>query len=611
MNKFNVEKIKLVIWDLDDTFWKGTISEEEVGAIDENIESVKLLTDCGIINSICSKNDYDVAREKLVQLGVWDYFVCPSINWESKGERVKELISDLQLRDANVLFIDDNSANLNEVEYYNKNIMTASPDELTELYDGIRSLPKSDLQHKRLERYKIIETKIHKRQEIGSNLEFLKDSNIKVEIRNNCLEEAERLYELMQRTNQLNYTKKRPTFDEFFADIKNEDYKCGYVHVEDNYGDYGIVGFYCLGQSGLVHYFFSCRCMGMGVEQYVYSELNYPELEVVGEVTVALKKGVRPEWINIADRSDEKKQNVIDHDVKVLFKGPCDMFQLFSFIKETENIDHEFTYNSPTGVSIEQRNHTQCILQSLDITQERIDEISSELPFGDKDMFTQYMFEKEYDIIFFSTFTDCGLGVYRRKTGEYVAFGEYVHPLTDEAQWQGYIDMKVPTSHCRFTREQLQYIKDNYEFVGRPSTDEILDNIKTMFGKLSENTRLVLLLGPELPYLKNKNSNYNNRHLFYKELNDKIKEYAKNNERVDYIEFSRYVKSQKDFFNSINHFMKNIYYEVAQEMIEYMSRKTRLVLERKDRSSVFKPYIKQCIKKLLGTKWYRIFISKK
>ena len=73
---YQFEKIKLVIWDLDDTFWKGTISEEEVAVINENVESVKLLTDCGIINSICSKNDYDVAREKLTQLGVWEYFVC-------------------------------------------------------------------------------------------------------------------------------------------------------------------------------------------------------------------------------------------------------------------------------------------------------------------------------------------------------------------------------------------------------------------------------------------------------------------------------------------------------------------------------------------------------
>ena len=30
MGQVNFEKIKLIIWDLDDTFWKGIVSEEEV-----------------------------------------------------------------------------------------------------------------------------------------------------------------------------------------------------------------------------------------------------------------------------------------------------------------------------------------------------------------------------------------------------------------------------------------------------------------------------------------------------------------------------------------------------------------------------------------------------
>ena len=75
-----MEKIKLVIWDLDETFWKGTISDGEVEPIPENIEIVKKLTDRGIVNSICSKNDHEVAKNELIKEGVWDYFVFPSID---------------------------------------------------------------------------------------------------------------------------------------------------------------------------------------------------------------------------------------------------------------------------------------------------------------------------------------------------------------------------------------------------------------------------------------------------------------------------------------------------------------------------------------------------
>lgn len=80
-------KIKLVIWDLDETFWKGTLSEGEITPIANNIELVKLLSYHGIINSISSKNDFEKAKAKQTELGVWDYFVFPVINWNPKGEK--------------------------------------------------------------------------------------------------------------------------------------------------------------------------------------------------------------------------------------------------------------------------------------------------------------------------------------------------------------------------------------------------------------------------------------------------------------------------------------------------------------------------------------------
>ena len=51
-------EIKLVIWDLDDTFWSGTISEEKIISSDYNIDLLKKFTDRGIVNSICSKNNF-------------------------------------------------------------------------------------------------------------------------------------------------------------------------------------------------------------------------------------------------------------------------------------------------------------------------------------------------------------------------------------------------------------------------------------------------------------------------------------------------------------------------------------------------------------------------
>ena len=489
-------KIKMIIWGLDDTFWDGTLGEGSVNFIKTNIELVKTSTDCGIINSICSKNDYNIATSEIAKTGILDYFVAPSIDWTNKGMRVQQLISDLQLRDANVLFIDDNITNINEVKYYNNNIMTIMPTDISSLYNFVSKLSPKDLNHNRLKQYKIIEKKLQKKSESSSNIEFLRSCNIKVEIKNNCLSVIDRIHEILSRTNQLNYTKNRSTIEEIKADIENPENVCSYVEVSDDYGDYGIVGFFCLQRNRLKHFSFSCRCMGMGIEQYVFSHLNYPEIEVVGDVTVPLNYNESPDWIN----NDETiittgGKSEISNDIKVLLKGPCDMSQVFSFIKENENIDCEFTYVSSKGVSIEQHNHTQCILQSLNITPGQKQQIIDELPFGDEKMYDSEIFSDEYSIVFFSVLSDCGMGVYRRKTGEYIAFGEYVHPLTAESEWDDYVNKKTATSNCDFDYASLKQIQDNYEYVGRLSTDQIMDNLKSIFAKLNEKCQFVLLFG--------------------------------------------------------------------------------------------------------------------
>lgn len=124
---YQFDKIKLVIWDLDETFWKGTFSEGNVEIPDRNRNLLALLTDIGIVNSICSKNDEKQVMDYLKDQGLAEYFVFLSINWSPKGARIKQLISDMQFRPANVLFLDDNPSNLAEASYSCPGIMTGPP----------------------------------------------------------------------------------------------------------------------------------------------------------------------------------------------------------------------------------------------------------------------------------------------------------------------------------------------------------------------------------------------------------------------------------------------------------------------------------------------------
>ena len=242
-----METIKLLIWDLDETFWKGTLSDGEVFPIQENIDLVKNLTDRGIVNSICSKNDFNQVKAKLEKMGVWEYFVFPSIDWTPKGNRVLNIISDMNLRSINCLFIDDNVNNLEEVKFIaDGKINVALPEQLSELISDSAFAGKDDREHTRLKQYKVLEEKTAARAQSGSNEEFLYQSQIHVELIEDCRDQLVRIYEMLHRNNQLNFTKDRISQEEVNAIFTDPDIRSGYVKVRDKYGDHGIVGCYAV-----------------------------------------------------------------------------------------------------------------------------------------------------------------------------------------------------------------------------------------------------------------------------------------------------------------------------------------------------------------------------
>ena len=238
--------IKIIIWDLDDTFWKGTLSEGGITPIAENIKLVKNSSVHGVINSICSKNDKEITMSKLSELGIDDYFVFPSIDWTPKGQRIKEMLKNMGLRPANTLFIDDNIQNLNEAKHYLEELMISTPEIINELIAYYSSIPESDKNLKRLNQYKLLERKSKAKDEFSTNEEFLYNCNLRVEMNEDCLEQLDRIAELVQRSNQLNYTKRRDGKEDIKKIITDSNIRTGVVKVKDKFGDYGMVGFYAI-----------------------------------------------------------------------------------------------------------------------------------------------------------------------------------------------------------------------------------------------------------------------------------------------------------------------------------------------------------------------------
>ena len=561
MKNYDITKTKLVIWDLDETFWNGNLSEGEIIFKPETIALVRELTTKGIMNSICSKNNYDDVKNKFIDCGlkdVWDLFVFVSIDWTPKGERVKNIIKSMNYRNENVIFIDDNISNINEVEFYSPKIMSATPEFINKIAEELYLVNDYDFEHTRLKQYKILEEKNSQLAQAGSNEEFLRSSKIKICIKKDCLENIERIKKLILRTNQLNFTKFR---DENIEEtIHNND--AAYIIAEDKFGNYGICGFYVLGKNKLIHYLFSCRIMNMGIEQFVYEYLKKPQIEINGEVASDLDKKV--DWIEIVDNLEiDNKQKSIISNKNILFKGPCDLYSTLSYINADCNIDTEFPYWNKQLVYILAHTHTAFIEQAHRLTKEKLAELAMRFPFPNPDEFKTKFFDKKYNLIFLSLLTVTHSGIYiNKEDGTYAFFGFADCDITDEENWDKIL-APIPTEARPQNILMLKEFKKHYVFGGNPPVDLVIKNLNYILDNIE--AKLVLILGSEIPTEKVQ-AGYENMAERHKILNSAIKKAFKN--RVEFIELTDFIKSDEDYTSCINHFARRVYAELAQRIIE-------------------------------------------
>lgn len=564
----SLENTKLIIWDLDETLWSGTISETDVNINLDFVDFIKNTLDIGIVHSICSKNDFENAKNELERLNIWDLFVFPSINWESKGARIKEIIENMSLRPINVLFVDDNPQNLNEAKFYCSEINVAHPDDISSLLELAKITEKKDANRKRLKQYKLLQEKHSAKSNYASNEDFLKSCNIKAEIKYNCAQNIDRLYDLIIRSNQLNFTKRRPNKDEFIDLINNTDYTCGYAEVKDRFGDYGIIGFFALKNNELLHYVFSCRTLGMRIEQYVYMRLNAPKLEIIGDVVAELNATELPYWINQDNRDEENAQERDTIKQHILLKGPCDMQQIFSFINENDNIVCEFSYTNEAGILTEGHNHTSQIVTAITATKNEKDNILSQFDWLDKNSLSTTIVSGKYDLVVLSMLTDGNLGIYKnKKNGKCISLCEGYYDITSADNREKYLNGDIFTSNINFSNEDLLEFSDSYEYVDNSDGEITISNLNKIHELLPDSTKLVLILGSVKPFEGKIKPSYKNRHLYHALLNEKISTWSTQYDNVVLVHFDDFIKKQSDFLDTNNHFVKRVYYDLSKELL--------------------------------------------
>ena len=203
------------------------------------------------------------------------------------------------MRSEDVLFVDDEEANLGEAAFYNPKINTlnALNDHANAVLKSIVSANVTD-DRKRFRQYRNLEKKNIVRMEYSDNKIFLRESGIEIWLDHRCELYLERIEELVNRTNQLNFTKNRLSADQLMDVLKGTN-ENSVVFARDRFGDYGLIGFvsYKRSTNELVHFVFSCRTLNMGIEQYIYDKFECPLLNIAGEVSTKLTRHGEVNWI--------------------------------------------------------------------------------------------------------------------------------------------------------------------------------------------------------------------------------------------------------------------------------------------------------------------------
>jgi FkbH-like protein len=273
-------KFKCVVWDLDNTLWRGVLVEDGVEGVVLDDQAVALIREFdrrGIINSIASKNDADLAFRALEQFGLRDLFVFPRISWGPKSEAIRDIIADMDVGADTFAFIDDQPFERGEVAELLPEVTVFSDEDMATLLDHPRfDVPVTAEGGKRRRMYQTEEQRTAARQESPLDYaSFLRSCEIALTVSRLSPGNLVRMYELSQRTNQLNFSGLRYTQAELESVMAERPQDAFVLACADRFGDYGAIGFCVLAEARpqVESFFMSCRVQRKRVENAFFQRL--------------------------------------------------------------------------------------------------------------------------------------------------------------------------------------------------------------------------------------------------------------------------------------------------------------------------------------------------
>jgi len=269
------------VWDLDNTLWEGILLEGSVRLRQEAVAAISELDRRGILHSIASRGDEDLAMAALRENRIDALFVVPQINWFAKSQNILTISRILQISLDAIAFIDDDPFEREQVAYMLPSVMTIPSDQARELPAQPAFSP-GDITREAGQRRHFYQAEIRRdlaARDFATREEFLLSCKMQLAVRPMTGDDIPRVRELMTRTHQLNTTGlvwDRPQLSEAF---EGRPKGTGVVVAElrDRFGWYGIIAAAIVeaGETSwrLKYLAVSCRVMGRGIERALLASL--------------------------------------------------------------------------------------------------------------------------------------------------------------------------------------------------------------------------------------------------------------------------------------------------------------------------------------------------
>ncbi|MFC4535656.1 HAD-IIIC family phosphatase [Sphaerisporangium dianthi] len=283
-----IKTVKCVVWDLDNTLWKGTLLEDsEVFLLDQVRPVLAELDARGVLHAVSSKNDHDLAWARLQALGIAEYFVLARIGWGPKSKSIQDIADRLNFAYDTIAFVDDQQVERAEVAFHLPQVRCYPAERLPELPALPEFIPRTVTVDSR-QRRQMYQANLQREAEqeafTGPSEEFLRSLNLVMRIGRASEKDLSRVEELTLRTSQMNATGVYYSDGDLRAMLNDPRHEVLTVTMSDRFGPHGAVGVVLLEHNPAVWHLkllaTSCRVVSFGAGTVV---LNW----LIGSAAVA------------------------------------------------------------------------------------------------------------------------------------------------------------------------------------------------------------------------------------------------------------------------------------------------------------------------------------